>query len=329
MKVSILDQSPVREGGTPRQALQETLALAKAAEAWGYHRFWVSEHHNTHSLAGSAPEVLLAALGSATEQIRIGSGGVMLPHYSAFKVAETFSLLSNLYPGRIDLGVGRAPGTDMQTARALATDGQPKFERFPHLVQELRQLLNDPDCIPKVTPEPAEPPPMWMLGSSPDSATLAGQLGLPYNFALFINNQMSSQILSFYRDQFVPSDYVAEPYTCLTVRVICAETEAEAKRLALSMGLLSLSFATGKTRKVPTVEEAEAYPFSPQEASYVNGKFFRAAVGNPEQVKSHLLELAEQFGVDELMTVTITYDFEARLRSYELLAEVFGLGVTY
>ncbi len=324
MKVSILDQSPIRKGGTARQALQETLTLAKKAEEWGYYRFWVSEHHNTEALAGSAPEVLLAAIGAATNHIRIGSGGVMLPHYSAFKVAETFSLLANLYPGRIDLGIGRAPGSDMKTARMLATDGVPKFERFPQLVQALRQMLNDDGFRPKITPKPAEPPPIWMLGSSPDSAMLAGRLGLPYNFALFISSGMSPQILDFYRSHFQPSEKLAAPYTCLTVSVLCADTEEEAHRLALSRQLLFLRFVTKQgNAQVPSVEEAEQYPYSAQELAFLRNKFQRTAIGNPEQVKEQLFQLAEEFNADEIMTVTITYDFAARLRSYELLAEMF------
>ncbi|MEZ4861412.1 MAG: LLM class flavin-dependent oxidoreductase [Caldilineaceae bacterium] len=324
MKLSILDQSPVREGGTSQQALRETLTLAQRAEALGYHRFWVSEHHNTSSLAGSAPEVLLAAVGAATTSIRIGSGGVMLPHYSAFKVAETFSLLSNLYPGRIDLGVGRAPGSDMRTAQVLATDGRPKFERFPQLVDELRQMLNNWDFQPRVTPPPAVVPPIWILGSSHESALLAGHYGLPYNFALFINSNMSPQIFDLYRSQFEPSDQLASPQTMLTVNVICAETEAEARRLALSRSLLFLRFAKGESGiKVPTVEEAERYSYTPQEQAFLENKFQHAAIGDPQQVKEKLLWLAATFGADEIMTVTITYDFAARLRSYELLAEVF------
>lgn len=326
MKLSILDQSPIRNGGTPHQALQETIALAQKAEKLGYHRFWVSEHHNTNTLAGTAPEVLLAALGAATRTIRLGSGGVMLPHYSTFKVAETFSVLATLYPGRIDLGVGRAPGSDMETARVLATDGQPKFERFPELVQELRQMLTDPDFRPKVMPRPPEPPPIWMLGSSPDSAVLGAQLGLPYNFALFINNKMSPEILNFYRRQFVPSPQLAEPHTCLTVIVVCAETEQEAQRLALSRGLSFLKFVTQqKVAGVPSVEEAESYPYSPQEWAFMQDRARQTAVGTPAQVKEKLLQLATQFGADELMTVTVTYDFAARIRSYELLAEAFNL----
>ncbi|MCB9150156.1 MAG: LLM class flavin-dependent oxidoreductase [Caldilineaceae bacterium] len=324
MRLSILDQSPIRQGGTAQQALQETLQLAQHVEALGYHRFWVSEHHNTTSLAGSAPEVLLAAVGAATQRIRIGSGGVMLPHYSAFKVAETFSLLSNLYPGRIDLGVGRAPGSDMRTAQILATDGRPKFERFPTLVEELRLMLTDPSFRPRITPAAPSPPPIWMLGSSHESALLAAHYGLPYNFALFINSQMSSQIFELYRTQFTPSEQLAEPTTMLTVNVICAETEAEARRLAMSRQLLFLRFARGEQEvRVPPVEEAEAYPYNDQELAFLHNKFYRAVVGDPQQVKQGLLQLAQEFGADEIMTVTITYDFQARLRSYELLMDAF------
>lgn len=326
MKLSILDQSPIRVGGTARQALQETLQLVQQAERLGYYRFWISEHHNTTSLAGSAPEVLLAALGAATQTIRIGSGGVMLPHYSAFKVAETFSLLSNLYPGRIDLGVGRAPGSDMRTAQVLATDGRPKFERFPTLVQELRTMLYDETFRPRVTPTTNNPPPIWMLGSSHESAILAGQLGLPYNFALFINGQMIPQIYDLYISEFQPSPQLAEPYFMVTTNVVCAESETEARRLALSRNLLFLRFARGEQDvKVPSVEEAENYPYNEQERAFLKDKFQRAIIGNPAQVKAGIEELADSFHADEVMTVTITYDFAARMRSYELLAEVFGL----
>ncbi len=325
MNLSILDQSPIRVGGTAQQALQETLTLAKHAERLGYQRFWVSEHHNTTSLAGSAPEVLLAAIGAATERIRIGSGGVMLPHYSAYKVAETFSLLSNLYPGRIDLGVGRAPGSDLKTAQVLATDGKPKFERFPQLVDELRHMLHDDSFRPRVTPAPSGDLPIWILGSSHESAILAGQNGLPYNFALFINSQMSPRILDLYRSEFQPSDQLASPHTMLTTNVVCAETEEEARRLSLSRNLLFLRFARGEADvRVPTVEEAENYPYSDEERAFLSNKFQRAIIGNPTQVKTGIEQLAAEFGADEIMAVTITYDFAARVRSYELLADVFA-----
>ncbi len=326
MKISILDQSPVRNGGTSQQALQETLQLAQIAEKLGYHRFWVSEHHGTSAFAGSAPELLLAALGAATKHIRIGAGGIMLPHYSAFKVAETFSLLSTLYPGRVDLGVGRAPGSDRDTARILATDGRPKFNRFPQLVEDLRMMLNDPTFRPKVMPRPSDPPPIWMLGSSPDSAALAGQLGLPYNFAVFINNGIFPEILDYYRERFTPSEKMAAPQTGLTINVLCAETEQEANRLALSRNLSFLKFMTGKkVAGIPTVEEAENYPYTPQEMEIMRDLAYNTAIGTPQQVKVKIEALIEQFRPDEIMTVSITYAFEDRVRSYEMLADVFNL----
>lgn len=323
MKLSVLDQSPVRSGATPHQAFQETLTLARTAETLGYHRFWVAEHHNAHCLAGSAPEIMVAALGAATERIRIGSGGVMLPYYSPFKVAETFSVLANLYPDRIDLGVGRAPGGDMQTAQALATDGHPKFERFPELVEQLGVILHDRDFRPRITPALSQPPPIWMLGSSPDSAILAARLGLPYNFALFINSNIDARILEFYRSHFEASQQAATPQTCLAINVICAPTQEEAQRLSLSRDLLFARFATGRpSATVPTAEEAEQYQFNAQERAFLDNKFIHAAVGDPQQVKEKIDQLIEEFGADEIMAVTITSDFDARIRSYELLADV-------
>ncbi len=322
MKLSVLDQSPVRTGATPHQAFQETLELARTTEKLGYHRFWVAEHHNAHCLAGSAPEVMVAALGAATQHIRIGSGGVMLPYYSPFKVAETFSVLSNLYPDRIDLGVGRAPGGDMQTAQALSTDGRPKFEHFPQLVEQLGTMLRDRDFRPRITPALVQPPPIWMLGSSPDSAVLAARLGLPYNFALFINGGMDARILEFYRNQFEPSEQLQEPQTCLAISLICAPTAEEAQRLSLSRDLLFAKFASGRpTPTVPTAEEAEHYQFNAQERAFLDDKFRQAAVGDPQQVKAKIDQIIEEFGTDEIMAVTITSDFDDRLRSYELLAE--------
>ena len=326
MKLSILDQSPVRKGGTAQDALQETLALAKLAEKLGYSRFWVSEHHNTNTLAGSAPEVLLAAIGAATDTLRIGSGGIMLPHYSAFKVAETFSMLATLYPGRIDLGIGRAPGSDMETARVLATDGRPKFERFPMLVEQLHQMVHDPSFRPKVTPVPPTPPTTWMLGSSQDSAILAAERGLPYNFAFFINNRMSPSLFAYYRNNFKRSEQLAEPKTMLTMNVIVADTYERAFNLALSRTLPFLFLATGqKVRGIVSPEEAAAYPYTAQEWNFVQDRLNTAAIGTPEQVKKVIENVAREWQTDEIMTVTITYDFADRIRSYEMLAEAFEL----
>lgn len=325
MKLSILDQSPIRKGGTAEDALRETLELAQMAERLGYERFWVSEHHNTNSLAGSAPEVLLAAIGAATNNLRIGSGGIMLPHYSAFKVAETFSLLSTLYPGRIDLGIGRAPGSDMDTARVLATDGRPKFERFPILVEQLTQMIHDRSFRPKVTPVPPINPDIWMLGSSQDSAVLAAQQGLPYNFAFFINNRMVPALFEYYRNNFQPSAQLAEPKTILTLNVMVADDYDSAFRLALSRALTFLQFATGqKVKGTVTPEEAAEYPYNAQEWAFIESRLGNAAIGSPKEVKAILENVAREWGVDEIMTVTITYDFADRIRSYEMLADVMA-----
>lgn len=326
MLLSVLDQSPIRQGGTAQQAFQETIELAQHSEALGFHRFWVSEHHSTDALAGSAPEVLLAAIGQATSNIRIGSGGIMLPHYSPFKVAELSSALSCLFPGRMDIGLGRAPGTDMISARALSIDGKPRFDQFPQQVEQLQAMLFDSEFRPKVNPTPDIKPDVWMLGSSPDSAVLAGLRGLPYNFALFINPQMDARILDYYRERFTPSEQLQKPYTSLTVNVVCAETEQEAKRLALSRQISFLRFATGKgDSRICTPEEAESVVLSHDEQLFLQQRSELAAIGSPEQVRDKLFLLADRFGADELMTVTITHDFEARKRSYELLANAFKL----
>ena len=324
MKLSILDQSPIRSGGTAHDALMETITLAQAADAWGYERFWVAEHHGTDMLAGSAPEVLLAAIGAATQSIRIGSGGVMLPHYAPFKVAETFSMLATLYPERVDLGIGRAPGSDMETARMLAADGLPKFAQFPQLVQDLQVMLTDDEFRPKITPRPPSPPPIWLLGSSPESAMLGGRLGLPYNFALFITKKMSPHIFQLYRRHFQPSAQLKQPRTILTINVMCAETEKQAKRLTLSRRLSFLKFVAGhKDTAIPTVEEAENYPYTPQDLVFIRHHAAQSVVGTPQQVKEGVERLATKYDVDEIMALTITHDFDARLRSYELLAEQF------
>lgn len=329
MLLSVLDQSPIRQGGTAHQALQETLELACLSESLGYHRFWVSEHHSTDALAGTSPEVLLAAIGQATNHIRIGSGGIMLPHYSPFKVAEVASTLATLFPDRVDIGLGRAPGTDMISARALSIDGKPRFEQFPQQVADLQAMLFDETYKPQVNPKPPSNPLLWMLGSSPDSAILAGQKGLPYNFALFINPHMDKRILDYYREQFQPNENNAKPYTSLTVNVVCAETEAQAKDLALSRQISFLRFATGSgDSRICTPEEARSVRLSADEQAFIQQRSAQAAIGTPEQVRDKLFSLADEFGADEIMTVTITYDFEARKKSYQLLAEAFSLEVS-
>jgi len=320
LPLSVLDQSLARSADQASTALQETLIMARWCEQLGYHRFWVSEHHAFAAVAGSAPEVLLAALGAATQSIRLGSGGIMLPHYSAYKVAEVFSLLANLYPGRIDLGVGRAPGADMTTAVALATDGRPKFEKFPELVAQLSDYLWQEHTSPVVSPRPPKDIPLWMLGSSPDSAILAAQRGLPYNLGLFINPQADTRLIGLYKQHFQPSEKLAQPYAILTLSVFCADTQEQALALQLTHDLNLFRFFTGQSEgRSLTPQEAQAYPLGPQETAFIASRENSRAAGTPEQVREKILQLAQQHQADEIMAVTNMYYLEDRKRSFELL----------
>jgi luciferase family oxidoreductase group 1 len=320
LPLSVLDQSLARSADQASTALQETLTMARWCEQLGYRRFWVSEHHAFAAVAGSAPEVLLAALGAATQSIRLGSGGIMLPHYSAYKVAEVFSLLANLYPGRIDLGVGRAPGADMSTAVALATDGRPKFEKFPELVAQLSDYLWQEHTSPVVSPRPPEDIPLWMLGSSPDSAILAAQRGLPYNLGLFINPQADTRLIGLYKQHFQPSEKLAQPYAILTLSVFCADTQEQALALQLTHDLNLFRFFTGQSEsRSLTPREAQAYPLGPQETAFIASRENSRAAGTPPQVREKILQLVQQHQADEIMAVTNMYYLEDRKRSFELL----------
>ncbi|MFA7554679.1 MAG: LLM class flavin-dependent oxidoreductase [Spongiibacteraceae bacterium] len=326
MKISALCQSPVRQGGNSEQALSETVALAEYLDVLGYDRFWVSEHHSTAAYAGSAPEVLLAAIGARTKTIRLGTGGIMLPHYSEFKVAEVASVLASLYPGRVDIGFGRAIGAGADTARELAGGGGSRFHLFPQMVEGVVQKLSNKRYRPKLFPRPAVDPVVWMLGTSSDSAALAGRLGLPYNFALFINPDMRSDVVGHYKESFVPSEQLATPYSCLTINVYCADTEEKARQLAQARHLSLLRVVTGAGFSgIGSIDEAKNYPYGDQELEFISQRSRLDAIGTPEQVKAQIEGLQAMFGVDEIMTVTITYDFDDRKRSYELLAEVMGL----
>ncbi len=325
LKLSVLDQSLARAPEQASIALQETLQMAQWCEQLGYTRFWVSEHHAFPAVAGSAPEVLLAALGAATSTIRIGSGGIMLPHYSAYKVAEVFSLLANLYPGRVDLGIGRAPGADMVTAVALATDGRPKFDAFPALTAQLSDYLWSDQASPIVSPRPPEKIPLWMLGSSPDSAVLAAQRGLPYNLGLFINPQADARLIGWYKSQFQPSAQWAQPYAILTLSVFCADTEEQARALQLTHDLNLFRFFTGtSTGQSMTPQEALGYPLGPQERAFIASRENSRAAGTPQQVRKKLEQLAALHQADEIMAVTNMYYLEDRKRSFELLQQAFG-----
>jgi luciferase family oxidoreductase group 1 len=325
MKLSVLDQSLARSADQASTALRETIAMAQWCEGLGYERFWVSEHHAFPAVAGSAPEVLLAAIGAATKNIRLGSGGIMLPHYSAYKVAEVFSLLASLYPGRIDLGVGRAPGADMSTAVALATDGRPKFERFPELVAKLSDFLWNEHTSPVVSPRAPEHIPLWMLGSSPDSAVLAAQRGLPYNLGLFINPQADPRLISHYQSHFQPSALQAEPYAILTISVFCADTQEQADALQLTFDLNLFRFFSGQSNGTSlTPQQALGYPIGPREQAFIASRRDSRASGTPAQVRQQVEALAALHNADEIMAVTNIYYFEDRKRSFQLLKEAFS-----
>jgi luciferase family oxidoreductase group 1 len=320
LKLSVLDQSLARSAREASTALRETIEMARWCEQLGYQRFWVSEHHAFPAVAGSAPEVLLAALGAATSTIRLGSGGIMLPHYSAYKVAEVFSLLANLYPGRIDLGVGRAPGADMSTAVALATDGRPKFDQFPQLVAKLSDYLWQDNTSPVVSPRAPEHIPLWMLGSSADSAVLAAQRGLPYNLGLFINPQADPRLIGLYKSRFEPSAMQPSPYAILAISVFCADSEEQALALQLTHDLNLFRFFSGQSDGASlTPQQAQLYPIGAREQAFIASRESSRASGTPGQVKEKIQQLAGLHDADEIMAVTNMYYLEDRKRSFELL----------
>ena len=332
LRVSVLDQTPVAEGTTGAAALRNTIDLARLTESLGFHRYWVAEHHGSPMLAGPSPEVLISAIASVTSRMRIGSGGVMLPHYSALKVAENFSVLAGLFGDRIDLGLGRAAGTDPETAFALQRDRRKRSpDDFPQQLEELLGYLYD--RLPRehpfrrlaALPGMPERPEPWLLGSSHQSAMWAAELGLPYAFADFIN-PAGAEIAALYRDQFAPSAELAAPRVMVAVSAIAASTSDEAQRLASSMRMAITMLRAGASIAIPTVETAldflERYE-SPQ--TMPMGR--RAVIGAPDAVRRGLEAVAREYGADEVMVVTITHDHEARRHSYELIAEAFELGL--
>jgi luciferase family oxidoreductase group 1 len=329
--LSVLDQSPVGSGRTAADAFAETIELAQLADRLGYRRYWLAEHHNTGSLAGSAPEILITRVAAATERIRVGSGGVMLSHYSPLKVAENFRVLHALFPGRIDLGLGRAPGSDGRTALALAQGTPRSIERFPEQLRDLAAFLHDdlPADHPfrgvHALPQTPGAPEIWLLGSSDQSAAYAARFGFAFSFAHFINPYGSEDVLAEYRAAFQPSAALAAPRGSLAVRVLCADTDAEARRLSASFGLARLRMERGERGPLPSVEEALAYPYSAVERSRLEHIMAGVVIGDPAHVAARLAQMAAAHGVDELVIVTICHDRAARRRSYALLAEAFGL----
>ena len=330
MKLSVLDQSTAAQGRSQDAAIRETLDLARHCDALGYHRYWVSEHHSTNSIVGTAPEILMAAIAATTKRIRVGSAGVMLPHYSALKVAEQFRVLEGIAPGRIDLGVGRAPGSDGLTAHALNPYSN-NAEDFPQQVYELQAWvsgapLGERHPFRAISANPRGPtsPEIWILGSSDYGAQLAAHFGLPYAFAYFFTDGRGvEQALDLYRRNYRPSARYPRPQATICVWALAADTEAEARRLATSREHSRILRDMGIREALVSPEEAAAYPYTDAQRASLEGMRRKAFVGTGNQVAARLTELAGRLDLDELVVVTWTYDPAPRHRSYELLAAAF------
>jgi luciferase family oxidoreductase group 1 len=321
--LSILDLAPVSSKGDTTEALRNTTELARRAESWGYHRLWVAEHHNMPAIASSSPAVLLAHLAAATSTIRVGSGGVMLPNHAPLVVAEQFGTLESLHPGRIDLGIGRAPGTDQRTALALRRTMQGlSAEDFPTELAELIAMLAGDPARLQAVPTAAALPQVWLLGSSDFSARLAGLLGLPFSFAHHFAAAYTEPALAIYRGSFRPSQWLDEPYAMVAVSATCADTDEHAEYLAKPGWLSFLRLRAGAPIRLPSPAEAAGYEFSPAERAFVEQRTIGQALGSAQTVAGQLSELLGRTGADELMLTNQIYDLEDRLRSYQLIAQL-------
>ncbi|WP_137235633.1 LLM class flavin-dependent oxidoreductase [Streptomyces sp. BPSDS2] len=342
--LSVLDLVTVGQGRTATQALRTSVDIAKLTESRGFHRFWVAEHHSMPGVASSSPAVILAHIAAHTERIRLGSGGVMLPNHAPLVIAEQFGTLEAMAPGRVDLGLGRAPGTDGATAAALRRSDRLNegADDFPQQLMELIRFLDDdfPDGHPyrriHAVPGPvqataaggvqsAHRPPVWLLGSSGFSARLAGTLGLPFAFAHHFSAQNTIPALDLYRESFRPSAVLDAPYALIGVSALAADDEREARRQVLTGALSMVRLRTGRPGLIPSPEEAEAYDFSPMEREFVDGWLSNVVHGTADEVRSGLDDLAKRTGADELMITANAHGGDARLRSYDLIADAYGL----
>jgi luciferase family oxidoreductase group 1 len=329
--LSVLDLATVATGSNPSQALAETTKLAVAVEELGYARLWVAEHHGMPAVASSAPAVLIAHLANATSTLRVGSGGVMLPNHSPLVVAEQFATLEALHPGRIDLGLGRAPGTDQVTARALRRSPDLGADGFPDDVVELINYLSPgdrPASHPSATPGRGYLPEVWLLGSSLFSAQLAGLLGLPFSFAYHFAPGLVDPALAAYRNSFRPSFLLEAPRAMVAVSVICAPSDEEAQWLAGSSALSTVFLRTGRLGLLPSPDEAASYDYSPDERALAAEAMATHLIGRPEVVHQGLLQLQARTAADEIMLSTRAHSYDARLQSLTLVAESWGLAST-
>ncbi|MGF6755403.1 LLM class flavin-dependent oxidoreductase [Paraburkholderia sp. GAS42] len=328
--LSVLDQTPVIDGYSVADAVAATVELSQLADDLGYTRYWCAEHHGLRGVSNPCPEVMLARLGSMTKRIRLGSGGIMLPYYSPFKIAEQFLMLEALFPNRIDLGVGRAPGGDMRTAQAVAAGTYNRGDIFPQQVADLVGLMNgtlsSEHIAHDVLLQPAVEtrPQLWVLGSSDFGGMLAAQLGLRFSFAHFINAHFGRQVAQVYRERFTAGNE-AKPYLAAAMFVICADTEQEAADLEKAVDLRRVQMAYGLNAPIPSIEQGLAQEYGEREQLVIDREKPRSIIGTPETVTERMLAVQAQFQADELIVLTVAGSYRARLRSYELLADAFQL----
>lgn len=327
MKISILDQSPIASNQTPQDALHESMKLAQAGEQLGYTRYWIAEHHDLSGLACSAPEVMLGYIGAHTKKIRIGAGAVLLPHYKPYKVVEVYNMLATLFPDRIDIGLGRAPGGSAEATNALNDNFLQNVYQFPELVKELLHFIHND--FPKehdfsrvtASPFPQIAPVPWILGTSPKSAKLAAENGLAYAFGQFMSDADGAAITQQYRDSFIAKKEGQTPQVLLTVSAICAETTEKAEEIALSSLIWGIQKEKDEGQLVPSIEEAKNYKLNVQEKEKLVKARQNLIIGNPQGVGEKLRALQKTYHADEIMIVTITHSPQDRVNSYKLIAD--------
>ncbi|WP_219835122.1 LLM class flavin-dependent oxidoreductase [Paenibacillus sp. R14(2021)] len=325
--ISVLDLAPVVEGSTPAAAFRNTLELAQLAERLGYNRYWLAEHHNMSGIASSATSVVIGYVAGGTKRIRVGSGGIMLPNHAPLVIAEQFGTLESMYPGRIDLGLGRAPGSDQLTARALRRDFAMHGQDFPELLAELRDFFQPEEAIKTVRATPGEGlnVPIWLLGSSGFSAKLAGELGLPFSFASHFAPEYLMPAIHLYRSSFRPSEVLDKPYVMIGMNIVGAETDEEAARLATSQQLQFLNLVRGRPGKLqPPVDSMEGI-WHPHEREALQSKLQFSIAGTKAKIASRLQEILQETMADEVIVHSQVYDHQARLHSYEIIAEAANL----
>lgn len=324
MKLSILDQSPISVGQSAKEALENSVKLAQLGEKLGYERFWIAEHHDLYGLACPNPDVMLGIIGTSTKKIRIGAGAVLLPYYRPYRVAETYNLLATMFPGRIDLGIGRAPGGSAEVSMALSDNYLKEVRYFPKKLESLINYLYKTDLDVTPTPVPNESPIVWLLGTSEKSAMLAAEKGLPYAFGHFMTNSNGQEAVQLYRKHF-HSKNDSKPYVIVAISVICAQTNEQAYDLALSQFLWKLKQLKNskEASQIPSVKEAKMYMYNEAEKEEWETFKRNAIIGDPTEVKRQLFNLQKGYKADEWMIVTITHSIEAKFKSYELIAQFF------